>query len=416
MLILATGLSHRTAPLDIRETLSLTRSQLPDALLAVREQLGHGVVLSTCNRTEVYTVASDAQSGKAALGAFLERQFQVKLADIEPHLYTLEQETAVEHLFRVVSSLDSLIVGESEILGQVRDAYSMASKQGTAGGVLARLFHEALRVGKRARSETAIGRNALSISRACVEMARRSLGELGHRRAVVLGVGDAGRLAARALQDAGVGSLVITNRTLSHAQELADQLEAEVAPLDNLPRLLQEADIVISSTGAPDFMVSGAAVQESMAARPERPLLLIDMAVPRDVDPSAARVPGVLLHSMEDLEMAAEANRREREAEALKAEQIVREEAVRFQRWWASLEVRPTIAAIRHQAEAIRAAEVARTIQALGEASNGDRARIEAMSKAIIKKVLHRPTRSLYDRKDQGLTEAARELFRLDEG
>jgi glutamyl-tRNA reductase len=189
-----------------------------------------------------------------------------------------------------------------------------------------------------------------------------------------------------------------------------------VAPLDDLPRLLKETDMVVGSTGAPNFIVSGAAVQEAMAERPERPLLLIDMAVPRDVDPLAARVPGVLLYSMEDLEMAAEANRREREAEALKVERIVREEVVRFQHWWESLEVRPTIAAIRHQAEAIRAAEVERTLQALGEASDEDRARIEAMSKAIIKKVLHRPTRSLYDRRDRELTEAARELFGLDPG
>ena len=416
MHIVATGLNHRTAPLSVRESLSLSRDQLSPALALLKQQLGHGVVLSTCNRTEVYTVAPDRHRGAAALNSFLERQFGVSIEHIQPYLYTLEQAAAVEHLFRVTASLDSLIIGESEILGQVRDAYSLASKHGTAGGVLAKLFHAALRVGKRARTETTIGRNALSISRACVEVARRTLGDLAHRRALVVGVGDAGRLAARALKDAGVESLVLTNRTLAHAQELADQLEAEVAPLDELPMLIQQADLVISSTGAPDFMVAAATVAEAMVARLDRPLFIIDMAMPRDIDPNAAQLSGVFLYSMEDLETAAEANRKEREGEALKVAGIVHEEMARFQHWWESLAVRPTIAAIRHQAEAIRAGEVQRALQALGAQLSGeDRARIEAMSKALIKKVLHQPTRSLYDRRDGALTQAAREIFGLDD-
>ena len=415
MHIIATGLNHRTAPLWVREALSLSYGQLPQALASLKEQLGHGVVVSTCNRTEVYTVAPDGHHGSTALDSFYERQFGIPTGPIQPYLYTLEQEAAVRHLFRVTTSLDSLIIGESEILGQVRDAYSLASRHGSAGGVLAKLFHAALRVGKRARAETAIGRNALSISRACVAMARRRLGNLAHRRVLVVGAGDAGRLAARAARDAGVASLVLANRTPAHAQDLAGHLEAELAPLDALPDLLQGADLVISATGAPEFVVAAATVEKAMAARPDRPLCLIDVAMPRDVDPAAAQVPGVSLYTMEDMEMAAEANRKEREAETLRVEEIVDEEVARFHLWWQSLEVRPTVAAIRRRAEAVRANELQRALQALGALSGSDRARIEAMSKALVKKVLHQPTRSLYDRRDQALTRAARELFGLDQ-
>ena len=416
MPILVMGLNHRTAPLGARESVSLGRAELPDALARLKLEMDRGVLLATCNRTEVYTLAQDAEHGRRSLAGFIERQFGVNLADLEPYLYTLEQEPAVEHLFRVATGLDSLIIGESEILGQVREAYSAATKYGTAGGPLTRLFHEALRVGKRARSETAIGRNALSVSRACVEMARRALGDLRGRHAVVVGVGDAGQLAARALKDAGLTSLTITNRTLAHAEEMAEQLDAEVAPLDELPKLLTQADVVISSTGAPDFMLSEALVREAMADRPSRPLFLIDIAVPRDVDPLVAALPDVHLYTMYDLEMVAEANRQEREAAALHVEAIVVEEVDRFQSWWSSLAVTPTISAIRHQAEARRADEVRRALAKLTGLSTEERERIEAMSKALVKKLLHNPTRALRSRKDQPFTQAARELFGLDEG
>ena len=415
MRILVTGLNHRSAPLDVREVLSLSRAQLPEALLALKGSLGKGVILSTCNRTEVYTVAGDAHLGQQTIGEFLERQFGVELADIQPYLYTLEQEAAVRHLFRVTSSLDSLIIGESEVLGQVREAYSTATKQGTAGGTLARLFHEALRVGKRARTETAIGRNALSVSRACVEMARRTLGDLRDKSALVVGVGDAGRLAAVALHDAALRSLVVANRTMAHAQDLADQLDAQVAPLDQLPELLSRADIVVSSTGAPDFLITTETVREAMSSRSERPLFLIDVAMPRDIHPEAAEVPGVTLATIHDLEMVAEANRREREAEAMKVERLVEEEVGRFQLWWDSLQVQPTVSAIRRQAEAVRATEVRRVLERLPDLSEQDQQHIEAMSKALIKKILHRPTRSLSERNDLALTQAARELYKLDD-
>ncbi len=416
MHITVTGLNHRTAPLATRETLSLSRAQLPQALDTLRQVLGRGVLLATCNRTEVYTVANESDDSQAALHSFIERQFGVEMADLEPHLYKYEHGGAVTHLYRVASSLDSLIIGESEVLGQVREAYSAATKEGTAGGVLAKMFHEALRVGKRVRTETAIGRNALSVSRACVEVARRAFGDLRHKQALVIGVGDAGRLAARALRDAGVSSLVIANRTMAHAQDLAEQMEAQVAPLEDLPSLLREADIVVSSTGAPDFMVTEQLVAGARAQRPERPLFLFDVAVPRDIDPAVAELAGVELYTMYDLEFVAETNRREREAEATKAEVIIQEEVARFQTWWDSLEARPTIAAMRRGAESVRAAEVERVLASLPELSAQGRRRIEAMSKALVKKVLHNPTRSLNERKEEAFVQVVRELFGLDQG
>ena len=415
MRILLTGLNHRSAPLATREAVSLARSEVPAALVTLKSRAGHGVILSTCNRMEVYTSAPDSHRGREALMGFMEHQFGVSTDDLDPYLYTMEHDAAVEHLYRVASSLDSLIIGESEILGQVRDAYSMAAREGAAYGVLNHVFHHALRVGKRTRSETAIGRNALSVSRACVELTRRTVGDLRPLRVLLVGVGVAGRLAAGAFRDAGVGSLVVTNRTWAHAEELANDVGGEVAALDDLPDLLRQSDIVVCSTGAPDFIIGAELVRESAEARGGRPLFIIDVAVPRDVDPAAAEVPGVHLYTMYDLEMIAEANRLERESEASKAELIVQEEVGRFRAWWDARAVTPTIAGLRHRAEAIRAKEASRTVQRLPGLSPDAREGVEAMTKALVKKLLHDPTQVLRDRNDETLTQAARELFDLDD-
>ena len=413
MRILLTGLNHRTAPLAVRGRLSVTRSQLPGALEALQEQVGSGVILSTCNRTEVYTVVRDGRQGQASLGGFLQAQFGVSLTELQPYLYTLEQWEAVEHLYRVASSLDSLIIGESQILGQVRDAYGVAVAQGSAQGVLSRVFHEALRVGRRVRRETTIGHNALSISRACVEVARRVLGDLGERRALMVGVGEASKLAARALRDGGLRHLMVINRTIEHAEEMAREMNGTVASLDGLQDLLQEADIVVTSTGSPGFLVGESLVRGVMASRPDRPLFVIDMAVPPDVDPAVGRVPGVHRYDIDQLEMVAEANRQEREAEAVKAGRIIEEEVERFQVWWDSQEVAPTIAALRSRADALREAELERTLRRLPHLSQGERRRVEAMSKALVKKLLHDPTQLLRGRNDRAYTQVARDLFGL---
>lgn len=412
MRIVMKGLSHRTAPLAVRESVSFTRDELPVAVGTLKGIAGRGVIVSTCNRTEVYTVARDAETGLHAIDEFFE---MVGDSAVAPHLYALEHADAVRHLYRVASSLDSLIIGESEVLGQVRDAYGIASRNGAAGGILAHLFHSALRTGKRARTETAIGRNALSTSRACVEISRRVLGDLASHRALIIGVGEASKLAAQALRDAGIASLRIANRTPAHADELAQLLDAGVASLDNLSRHIGEADVVVTSTGAPDFVIDRDVVAEAMSYRNGRTLLVIDLAVPRDVDPRAGEIHGVVLHTLDDLEAIAEANRREREAEAKKVEGIVNEEVERFEQWWASRGVLPTITGIRHQAESVRAAEVAKTVAKMDGLTVDDAERLEAMTKSLVKKLLHAPTKALREHNDEAFTQTARELFSLDD-
>jgi glutamyl-tRNA reductase len=408
-----TGLSHRTAPLATRESVSFTRDQLPEALETLKDIAGRGVVVSTCNRTEVYTVARDGETGRDALDAFFASISGN--SDLAPHLYTLEHEDAVKHLYRVASSLDSLIIGESEILGQVRDAFGVASRHGAAAGVLAHVFHSALRTGKRARSETAISRNALSTSRACVEISRRAMGDLSQRRALIVGVGEASKLAAQALRDAGIASIRIANRTLANALDLSKALSADVTTLDQLPELIGESDIVVTSTGAPDFLIDPKMMYEAMSHRQGQPLLMIDLAVPRDVHPLVGEIEGITLQTMDDLESIAEANRRDRETEALKVESIVDEEMHRFIEWWATRGMTPTIAGIRHRAEEIRAAEVEKTIAHTEGLTVEHAERLQAMTKSLVKKLLHDPTKVLRDRNDESFTQAARELFALDE-
>jgi glutamyl-tRNA reductase len=408
-----TGLSHRTAPLATRESVSFTRDQLPEALETLKDIAGRGVVVSTCNRTEVYTVARDGETGRDALNAFFSTISGD--TDLGEHLYTLEQEDAVKHLYRVASSLDSLIIGESEILGQVRDAFGVASRHGSAPGVLAHVFHSALRTGKRARTETGISRNALSTSRACVEISRRAMGDLTQRHALIVGVGEASKLAAQALRDAGIASIRIANRTLANAFDLSKALGADVATLERLPELIGQADIVVTSTGAPDFLIGTNMMYEAMSHRHGQPLLMIDLAVPRDVDPAVGEMDDITLQTMDDLETIAEANRRERETEAIKVEEIVDEEMNRFNDWWATRGMTPTIAGIRHRAEEIRAAEVAKTVAHTEGLTVEHAQRLEAMTKSLVKKLLHDPTKTLRDRNDESFTQAARELFALDE-
>lgn len=415
MRIVMTGLSHHTAPLETRERLSVTSETLPAALETLQRHAEHGVIVGTCNRTEIYTLAPSLERGERAIEGFIEEQFEVEVESVRKHLYTLDQSEAVAHLFRVASGLDSQILGESEVLGQVRSAFSAARQQGASGGAMAHLFHSALRTGKRARTETAIGRNALSLSRACIALARRAIGTPEGKRVLIIGVGEASRLAGLALRDAGAASIVIANRTPANAAELARELDAEVAPLDNLASLLVQADLAVTATAAPDFILSASLIEEAAAGRNGTPLAIMDMAVPRDVDPVAAAVQGVHVYTLDDVESLAEANRQQRESEARQVEAIVAEEAAKFRQWWKARGVTPTIAAIRHDAEEIRAAEVARTVERMDGLSEEDARRIEQMTRALVKKLLHQPTAHLRERNDESVTQSARQLFGLDE-
>ena len=415
MKLLAVGLNHRTAPLEVRERLALNRGDLPAALELLKQCAGQGVVLSTCNRTEVYTLAASSAQGQSQVEPFFSHLYE-DLEDLSPYLYTLEHLEAVRHLFCVACGLDSLILGETEILGQVREAYGSAVAGGAAHGVLSHIFHHTLRVGKRARRETGISRNALSISSACVELARRALGDLHGKEVLVIGLGEAGKLAARALTSGGAGSLWVTNRTYQRAVELAEDLGGTAAPFEEMAALLERVDMVVSTTGAPGYILAANTLEEGMERRQGVPLFLVDIAVPRDIDPAAAALSGVTLCNMDDLEAVSEWNRLQREQEAERVEAIVEEEVQRFARWYAGLELVPIIASLQQYGESVRRREVAKTLKRLAHLSEEEQERIDALTKAIVKKLLHHPIALLKNGGSAGAVPVVQELFRLDEG
>ena len=415
MRILLTGLSHKTASINVREKVGLTNELLPQALGVLANYTSQGVIVATCNRTEIYSVATNAEQGTNTHYNFLRDFFDIDTDSFNKYLYTLEQEEAVNHLFRVASSLDSQIIGESEILGQVRDSFSAAVKQGIAGGAIAHLFHSAIRTGKRARTETSISRNALSISRACIQLCKQHLGQLDQVNALIIGVGEASRLAAQAMRDSGAKKITIANRTTTNAHDLADAVNAEVASFDDLTFLLNQSDIVITATGAPGFIISKSQLSGVMENRKRRPLLIMDIAAPRDVEEGADGILGAQIFSLDDLEAIATNNRIEREAEADKVQSIITEEVATFKDWWKSRLVTPTISAIHEFAETVRLEELSKTLKQIDASSPEDVERLDKMTKAIIKKLLHTPTKSLRSKNDASFTQYARELFGLRE-
>ncbi|MBI4233139.1 MAG: glutamyl-tRNA reductase [Chloroflexi bacterium] len=414
MRVLAVGLNHRTAPLEVRERLALTAEKLPEALRVLAECAGQGVILSTCNRTELYTLEGDHAHGHDGLLRFLDRYYGVAYEELFPYLYEHQHGEAARHLLRVACGLDSMILGESEVLGQVRSAFGAAVAARTVRNPLSHLFHHALRVGKRARRETDIGRNALSASRACIELARNALGALQERRALVVGAGDAGRLAARALADNGVTALLVTNRTRERAEELAQELGGKAIPFQELPQTLTQVDIVVCSTGAPGYILPQEILRQVVEERQRRPLFLLDIAVPRDVDPAVKGLPGVFLYDVDDLDVVAKANYRQREEEARKVEAIVEEEVRAFLAWWDGLTVIPTVAALRERMEALRQREVAHALQRLAHLADEDKAVVESLSLALVKKLLHQPITTLKGARNPQHLQAVRELFGLE--
>ncbi len=415
MLFLAT-INQKTAPVAVRERFAFGADELPRALVDLRQELGNGVILSTCNRTELYVDARPERDlaqrsldllteAKGLTGGVFEESF---------HFYG--EAEAVQHLFRVTAGIESQILGEAEILGQVRSAFVAATDAKSTNAYLARLFHSAIRVGRRARSETAIGRHGLSASAVAVALARKTLGDLSSRCVLVISAGEAGKLTAQALRDCGIGRMLVVSRRLERAQELATELSGEAIPLERLGEALARSDIVITSSGSPSFVIGPQMVSEAMTCRDGCPLLLIDIAVPRDIDPAVRELESVYLYDIDDLELLAEANRRARQKESAAVEAIVQEEAARFLDWSRSLAVVPTITALREEAEKVRQAEVAKTLARLPDLSDEEKQRIESLSEAIVKKMLHHPISRL-KAKDGGqdFVEAARELFGIDD-
>ena len=420
--LLALGVSHKTAPLPVRERLALPEGR---AVSVLRELVGHAdiheaVAISTCNRTELYLVVSDPVESESAALAVLSRQAGIRPTELFGAIYAMRDADAVRHLFQVTSGLDSMIVGEAEVQGQVKRAYELALVEGVTGPVSNRLFRDALGAGKRVRTETAISRAHVSVSSVAVELARAALGELDNRSVLVIGAGENGELTARALHERGVDTVFVANRHYDRAIGLAQRFGGHAVRFEDLPRQLLEADIVVSATASPHQIVGRDEMALMAEAREGRPLLIIDIAVPRDIEPSVREVPGVTLYDMDDLQREVARNMGSREAEATRARQLVDQEVDRFAQWLASLDVVPTIAALREMGEGV-VQQVLRENESRWESlSEADRERVEVLARAVVSRLLHEPTLRLKSAtagdEPYVYVQALRELFGLEIG
>jgi len=417
--LLVLGLNHRTAPIELREKLTIDKAELGPSLKLLMTYAKQGVILSTCNRLEIYAFADEETDLSAKITAFMTAVSCITESDLSGHLYKHQGDDCAQHLFRVTSGLDSMVVGETQVLGQVRTAFSVATELGYVRGPLSGLFHQALRTARHIHRETNIGSHSRSVSRAGVQLARGLLGDLSQKQALVIGAGDAGRLAAQALSDAGVKKMVVTNRTQWRAEDLAKELGGISAPIEDLSRQLAEADVVISSTGSPGYMLDRSTVQEAAGRRRnERTLLLIDIAVPRDIDPTVVDLDNVQLYDIDALQMMSEISPENMQNDLAWAERIVEGRTEEFRQWWDSLNVVPLITSIREQAEAIRREEVAKTLGKIKGQMSADSEELagylDAMTAALIKKLLHQPTVFFKENRGPAQQELARQLFDLD--
>lgn len=408
------GISHKTAPVAVREHFAFGADELPAALARLGERYDGAAILSTCNRTEVYLAGPRGIGDPRPVVALLS-ELKGDVAMEGAPFVTLTGKEAARHLFRVAAGIESMVIGESEVLGQVRTAFTAATAAGTHSPALSRLFHTAIRVGRKARSQTHIGRGTMSVSSTAVALARSTFGDLSGKTVLVVSAGDAGKLTARALAGSGVSRMLVTSRNDDRASELAAELDGEEVPFAQLGPAVAGADIVITSTASPHFLFDRPMIAAAMEKRGSRPLLLIDIAVPRDVDPAVAELPGVHLHDIDALQAVARQNMHLRRKELEQAEAIVDDEVAKFAAWLQSLEVVPTVAALRSRAEATRQAELRRTLAKM-PLSAADRKRIDAMTSAIVKKLLHGPIDRLKSPGEgERYVEAARALFNLDD-
>jgi glutamyl-tRNA reductase len=417
--VVVVGLNHHTVPLELLERVNVSAARLPKVLgdLAGREHISEVVVLSTCHRTEVYAVAERYHGAVQDIrNAFSEMAFMAP-EDFSDHLYSYFDEGAVNHLFSVASGLNSVVLGESEILGQVRQAWQAAQEEGTAGPRMAALFRHALTTGKRARTETAIGRGSTSLAHAAVDMAARRVGTLRGKRILLLGAGDVGESMALAVAGIEDAEVFVANRTWDRAVALAARVGGRAVQLDGLHAALEDTDVLLTSTGAPSAIVDHTDMAPVVEARRGRPLLIVDVAMPRDIDPAVAELPGVELLDLDDVRAFVEAGLAERRREVGRVRVIVDEERDRFLDSVTAREVAPTITALRERAESLRVAELERQRGRLENLDPKQREAVEAVTRGLLAKLLHDPTVRLKDAagtpKGERLSDALRDLFDL---
>ena len=423
--IVIVGLNHRSAPIEVRESVAFENSYIGGALARLRDypSVHEGVILSTCNRVEVVAAASDGQTAFNEITDFLaEQKAHRNSPPLEDHLYTYRGADAVRHLFRVAASLDSLVVGEPQILGQLKQYYDAAQQAGTVGAILHRLFHRSFSVAKRVRTETGIGSGAVSVSSVAVDLAKRIFDRFDDKTVMVIGAGKVGDLMARHLLSQGVHSLMVTNRTFERAVLLAEKIQGSPIRFEDFPRYLKMADLVIGCTGAAEVLVDAATVEKVLRERKQKAMFFIDIGDRRNFDSTINDLDNVYLYNIDDLKSVAEDNRLERFNEAEKAEAIVRDEVQSFVRWMDSLDRVPTITALRQRFEEIRRKEIERSLGgSLKDLSEQQRAALEDMTNAMINKLLHSPISQLKrnspdDDEDSTLYVAAlKKLFDLEE-
>jgi glutamyl-tRNA reductase len=418
MRLLAVGLSHRTAPVELRESVDFSRKGL-DAALAELASRGIGrelVVLSTCNRAEIYAVG-DTDETADHIGRFFSEYHDIAHAEVSQHLYVHRGPDVARHLFRVAAGLDSLVVGEPQILGQVKAAYSAASDGQFTAALTNRLFHSAFSVGKRVRSETGLGEGAVSVSYAAIALAKKIFGDLKDRTVLILGAGEMAKLTGIHLQSQHVRQITIASRTLQTAQNLAERLDGVAVSWDRVDTALTAADIIVTATGASEPVLTRARVDEAMRSRRHRPLFIIDIAVPRDVDPEVGSLDQVFLYNIDDLRSIVQENLARRGGELARAEAIVDEEVAKYAAWMQSREIVPTVVALRQRFDAIRRAELQRLEPKLAGLPPEARSRIDEITRLIVEKLLLTPTEQLKSVSDEAMivayADALNRLFRL---
>ena len=421
MELLIVGLNHNTAPIQLRECLAFPEDKIEDALCKVHglSSVKENMIVSTCNRVEVYAATREAEKAQYDLKEFLSQYHGIALKQFEKNLYTHVGEGAVRHIFRVASSLDSMVLGEPQILGQMKDAYDFSQQVKTSGLILHRLLHRTFHVAKRVRTETKIAISAVSVSSVAVELAEKIFGTLERKTVLLIGAGEMCELAARHLVSGGAEKILVTNRTYERAVSLSKEFKGEAIPFEEMGLGLKKTDIVISATNSPQHLIGHDQITKVMKDRKQKPIFFIDIADPRDVEPRVGDIENVYLYNIDDLRKVANENIKDREKEAQKAEAIVRDEVARFVNWYRSLDVTPTIVALRKKFEEIRRKELEKTLSLHPNLSEKERKSLEALTSAIINKILHTPITLLKQTNEEAMADlyldALHALFGLPE-
>ena len=415
------GASHHSAPIDLRERIDFTRRSVPEALAEIgrRTAVHEAVVLSTCNRSEIYTVCDNPRHARQTLTAFMSGFHDVPESELAPHLYARHDADVVRHLFRVAAGLDSLVVGEPQILGQVKDAFTVAAGEGRTGTVLNRLFPWSFTAGKRVRSATGLGEGAVSVSYAAIALARKIFGKLENLHVLLVGAGEMAELTATHLRAQQVREIGVANRTSSHAEALAGRVGGTAVPWERVANELGACDIVVAATGSASPIITRADVEAALRPRLDRPLFIIDIGVPRDVDPAAGDIEQVFLYNIDDLRSIVQENLARRQSRLDRAELMIDDEVNRFMAWLRSRAAVPTVIALRERFEAVRQAELARLQPKLAGLSPAARARVEEVTRLLVEKLLSSPTERLKATTDEedvaAYAEMLNHLFKLSE-